>query len=44
MYNIKEEIIQTQKTYFFHKWINKPFSEENKVNRTQFEARKAKSE
>ena len=27
--------------FFSHKWINKLFSEENKVPRTLFEARKA---
>ena len=34
-YKINEAVIQTQKYYiFFHNWINKLFSEENKVHRT----------
>ena len=42
LYNINEVIIQTQKyiyIFFSDNWINKLFSEENKVPRTLFEAR-----
>ena len=39
--NINEVIMQTQKyVFFFHKWINKLLTEEDKVHRTLFEARK----
>ena len=40
IYNIIEVIKQTLKYVLFHNWVNKLFSEENKVLRTLFEARK----
>ena len=40
IYNVNKVIIQTQNIYLIHKWVNKLFSEENKVPRTLYEARK----
>ena len=40
VYNLNEVIMQTQRYFFSHNWVNQLFSEENKVPRTQFEARK----
>ena len=38
--NINEIIVQTLNIYLFHNWVNKLFSQENKVPRKQFKARK----
>ena len=38
--NMNEVLIQTQKCVFFHNWMNKLFSEGNKVPGTLLEARK----
>ena len=40
MYSINEVITQSQKKIFFHNWINELFTEEHKVSRLLFEARK----
>ena len=40
IYNIDEVVIYIRNIYLFHNLINKLLSEENKVPRTLFEARK----